>query len=431
METPLVDLDAESTPSILSLFPESAEVSASGQLQVAGVELAAVAERFGTPAYVFDVGEFRRQAARVRDGLAARWQSSEVLFASKALPAVAMYELAAGCGLSIDVAGAGEIVMALAAGVDPARLYFHGNAKTEAELRRALDAGIGTIIIDNDDELDRLTRLVRHRQRVMVRVIPGVDPDTHPSQATGGTESKFGLPLDQAAAAIARIQADEHLDLWGVHLHIGSQILETEPFARAVRNVAGLGSYPAYDIGGGLGARYTYDERPPTVDEYLDAIVDTAREVLPSEARLLIEPGRSLVARAGVSLYRVVSVKRTGRTFVAVDGGMADNLDPALTHQRYEATIAGKLGQPATVRCDVVGRQCESGDRLIETALLPDPAVDDLLAVPVTGAYSYTMANNYNGAPKPPVIFLERGEARLAVRRETFDDLLATQSRLS
>ncbi len=421
------DINAHSIPPVLSLFPVSAEVSSSGQLCIAGVELSEIAERFGTPAYVIDTGEFRRQASHLREGLAARWPDSEVLFASKALPAVAVYELAAECGLSVDVAGAGEIVMALAAGVDPARLYFHGNAKTDAEISRALDAGVGTIIIDNGDELDRLTRLVRHHQRVMVRVIPGVEPETHPSQATGGNDSKFGLPLAQAAAVIARIHANEHLDLWGIHLHVGSQILDTEPFTRAVRNVADLGPYPAYDIGGGLGVRYTYDERPPTIDEYLDAIVQTARDVLPPEATLLIEPGRALVARAGVSLYRVVSVKHTGRTFVAIDGGMADNLDPALTHQRYEATIAGKIQQPGTVRCDVVGRQCESGDRLIEAVLLPDPAVDDLLAVPVTGAYSYTMANNYNGAPKPPVVFVEDCRARLAVRRETFDDLLATQ----
>jgi diaminopimelate decarboxylase len=427
-------LDPTPTPgldSVLALLPESASVTPAGRLAIGGVDLADVAAEFGTPAYVVDVAGLRHQARRLVDGLAQRWPNSEVLFASKSFPAVALYRLAAEEGLSIDVAGAGEIVMALAAGVDPSRLYFHGNAKTDAELSQAVDARVGTIMVDNFDELDRLQRLVTRTeagiQDVMVRVIPGVAPDTHPSQSTGGHDSKFGLPFDQAIEAMERIKRCERLRLAGVHLHIGSQVLAAEPFAQAVREVSRLGDLPAYDVGGGLGVRYTYAETPPTVDEYLDAIVGAARAALPANAKLLIEPGRSLVARAGISLYRVVSVKHTGRTFVAVDGGMADNMDIALTAQRYEAAVVDRVSAQANVRCDVVGRHCESGDRLIEGIDLPDPVVGDLLVVAATGAYAYTMANNYNGALRPPVVFVENGVAREVVRRETFADLLSLQ----
>jgi diaminopimelate decarboxylase len=415
---------------VASLMPESTRIVADGSIQIGGVALAEVAQTFGTPAYVVDVGEFRTTARGLRDGLAARWPNSEVLFASKSLPVLALYEVAAHEGLSVDVAGEGEILLALAAGVDPSRLYFHGNAKTDAELLLALTSRVGTIIIDNADELARLNRLATAPQNVMVRIIPGISPDTHPSQATGGHDSKFGVPIDQAHALVTDIAQSTHLHLSGIHLHIGSQILDAQPFADAVQQIAAFPGLDAYDVGGGLGVRYTYDEVPPTIDEYLDAIVNAARESLPAGAKLLIEPGRSLVARAGLTLYSVVSVKRTGRTFVAVDGGMADNLDIALTGQRYEAAIDGRVGQPGTTNCVVVGRQCESGDTMIDGIDLPDPMVGDLLVVPVTGAYAYTMANNYNGARIPPVIFVENGEAREAVRRQTFDDVMSLHKSL-
>jgi diaminopimelate decarboxylase len=396
-----------------------------GLLSVGGVSLAEVAEQYGTPAYVFDVAQFRSQARAVREGLAARWENSEVLFASKSLPVMAVYEVAAQEGLSIDVAGYGEVRMALAAGVDPARLYFHGNAKTSEELTLAVESGVGTIIIDNVDEFDRLQSIVVGAQDVMLRVIPGISPKTHASQVTGGHDSKFGVPMEDAVELIDVIKKSQRLRLRGVHLHIGSQILETDSFADAVKQISVFKDQPVYDIGGGLGVRYTLAEMPPTVDEYLDAIVNVAREALPTDARLLIEPGRSLVAQAGMTLYRVVSVKRTGHTFVAVDGGMADNLDIALTGQRYEAVIDGRVLEPGTTSCVVVGRQCESGDTLIRDIDLPDPKVGDLLVMPVTGAYAFTMANNYNGALIAPVVFVENGASTLVVRRQTFDDVVA------
>jgi diaminopimelate decarboxylase len=215
-------------------------------------------------------------------------------------------------------------------------MYLHGNAKTTAELTMALDAGVATVVVDNFDDIDRLEHLATRPQRVLIRIIPGVAPETHESQSTGGADSKFGLPLDQAREAITRIRASEKLQLDGLHLHIGSQILDTEPFARAVEAVSVLGEFPVYDVGGGLGVRYTLKDEAPTVDQYLDTIATAARNYLPVGAKLVIEPGRSLVASSCVTLYRVTTVKHTGRTFVAVDGGMADNLDAALTGQGFD-----------------------------------------------------------------------------------------------
>jgi diaminopimelate decarboxylase len=410
---------------LLPLFPEHSSVTPDGELIIGGVGVRELAERFGTPAYIVDEAGLRSQARRMKDGLSARHPDSEVVFASKSFPCLAAYQLLAAEGLSIDVAGAGELVMALAAGVAPERIYLHGNAKTTAELTMALDAGVGCVVIDNFDDIDRLESLATRPQRVMIRIIPGISPQTHESQSTGGAESKFGLPADQAREAIARIRASDRLRLDGLHLHIGSQILDTGPFARAVEAVAALGNFPEYDIGGGLGVRYTREDDAPTVEQYLDTITSAAHAYLPAGATLIIEPGRSLTARSCATLYQVTTVKRTGRTFVAVNGGMADNLDAALTGQRFEAALATRMLEPADEVADLVGRQCESGDRLVAGLRLPAPVVGDLVAMPVTGAYTYTLANNYNGALKPPIVFCRDGQALLVAARETHEHVLA------
>jgi diaminopimelate decarboxylase len=413
------------THDLLSLFPEHSSITPEGELVIGGVGARDLAERFGTPAYIVDEEGLRNQARRMRDGLAARHPDSEVVFASKSFPCLAAYKLFAAEGLSIDVAGAGELVMALAAGVPAERIYLHGNAKTTAELTMALEAGVATVVVDNFDDIDRLEHLATRPQRVLIRIIPGISPETHESQSTGGEASKFGLPLDQARQAIARIRASDRLRLDGLHLHIGSQILDTEPFARAVEAVAVLGTFPVYDIGGGLGVRYTLKDHAPTVEQYLDTITEAARACLPAGTKLVIEPGRSLVARSCATLYRVTTVKRTGRTFVAVDGGMADNLDAALTGQGFEAAVATRMSAAPDEVVDLVGRQCESGDLLVTGLGLPAPAVGDLIAMPVTGAYTYTLANNYNGALKPPIVFCRDGQARLVAERETHEHVLA------
>jgi diaminopimelate decarboxylase len=413
---------------LLPLFPEHSSVAPDGELVIGGVGVAGLAERFGTPAYIVDETGLRNQARRLRAGLAARHPDSEVVFASKSFPCLAVYQLMKAQGLAIDVAGAGELVMALAAEVPPERLYLHGNAKTTAELTMALQAGVGTVVVDNFDDIDRLESLATRPQRVLVRIIPGISPDTHESQATGGDESKFGLPVDQVREAIARIRSSDWLQLDGLHLHIGSQILDTEPFARAVEvlgSVAALGTFDVYDVGGGLGVRYTLQDEAPTVEQYLDTLTAAAAAYLPAGARLVIEPGRSLVARSCVTLYRVTTVKRTGRTFVAVDGGMADNLDAALTGQPFEAAIATRMADAPDEVVDLVGRQCESGDRLVADLPVPGPAVGDLVVMPVTGAYTYTLANNYNGALRPPIVFCRDGQARLVAERETHEHVLA------
>ncbi|QZY53218.1 diaminopimelate decarboxylase [Leucobacter tenebrionis] len=410
-----------------SILPEDStriDGPAGGELAIGGVGVTELAERYGTPLHIMDEAGLRRQIRRFVDGMRDRWPGSEVLFASKSLPVPGMYRIAHEEGLSVDVAGGGELQLALAAGVRPEKLHFHGNAKTDAELRMALDAGVGAIIVDNEDEIDRLERLLERPQKLLLRVIPGVDAETHASQATGGAKSKFGLPVEQAVRAIERMRAHPLMDFEGVHLHIGSQILNTHQFAEAVAKISTVGEFGTYDVGGGLGVKYTYDETPPTVDEYLDAIVAAAREHLPAGARIMIEPGRSIVARAGVTLYRVVTVKRTGDVFVAVDGGLADNLDIALTDQRYEALLADRIDEPWTETVQLVGRQCESGDLFIDGAPMPPAKPGDLVVMPGTGAYNYTLANNYNGALKPAIVFVRDGEARLVTRRETYEDLL-------
>ena len=329
-------------------------------------------------------------------------------------------------GLGLDVAGGGEIVTALRAGVDPARIVLHGNAKGDEEIAMAVEHGLGLVVVDGADDLDRLeaTLPAGATQDVLVRVIPGIEADTHASVLTGHEGSKFGVSPEQASELIKRIEASPALRMRGLHVHVGSQILQTEPLAAAVPAIAGLGEFEVYDLGGGLGARYTWADRPPSVPAYLDALVDAARAHLPAEAELIIEPGRSMVSAAACTVYRVVTVKRGARTFVAVDGGMSDNLEVALFGQRFEAGILGRLDAPGET-CDLVGRHCESGDVLVQGVPLADPAVGDLVVVPATGAYCFTMANNYNGNRRIPVVFASNGEWRTVVRRETWDDLLA------
>ena len=407
---------------LLELFPSGTTVDDDGVLNIGGCAATTLAAAFGTPALIIDEMSLRQRARRFVDGLAERWPNSQVVWASKSLPHTAIYRLLAEEGLGADVSGGGEIVMALAAGVDPARMVLHGNAKTDDELSMAVAAGVGTIVIDNFDDIDRLERLVTREQGVLVRVIPGVAPHTHAAISTGQEGSKFGLSLADARSAITRVRKSERLRLDGVHVHIGSQVMDIDDFTRAVAVVASLGEFDVYNLGGGLGARYTYADAPPSIEEYLDALTAAAREVLPASARLMIEPGRSLVAEVGVTLYRITTVKRGTTTFVGVDGGMSDNLEVSLYGQRFEATIVDRVG--GGERCTVVGRHCESGDQLIDGVLLRAPQVGDLLAVPVTGAYCMTMANNYNGARRAPIVFAREGAQRLVLRRETYDDFL-------
>ena len=411
---------------LLSLFPPGSTVDADSSLLVVGCRATDLAVEFETPVLVVSEPALRARAREYVTEFAARWPDSRVVFASKAFPCTAVQRVMTEEGVGLDVAGGGEIITALKAGADPALLVLHGNAKTDAEIALAVEHGIGLVVVDNSDDVDRLEATVPpgRRQDVLVRVIPGVIADTHASVLTGHAESKFGLAPAAAAELIKRIEHSPRLRMRGLQVHIGSQILDAEPFAASVPALAALGEYEVYDLGGGLGARYTYADNPPSVPEYLDALVGAARAYLPSTAQLIIEPGRSMVARAGFTLYRVVTVKRELRTFVAVDGGMGDNLEVALFGQRFEAGLADRIDAAGGELVTVVGRHCESGDVLINGAQLPDPRVDDVVAVAVTGAYCFAMSNNYNGNRRIPVVFVRDGRARLVVRRETWDDLL-------
>ncbi len=432
-----------------------------GRLAIGGCDTIELAREFGTPAYVVAEEDLLSRArAFMAAGRAVGHADFHVVFAAKSFPCTAVLELFAREGLWCDVASGGELHLALAAGFAPERIVLHGNAKSESELRMALEAGVGLIVIDNFDEIDRLERLTGEGRRgegtrgegiggegtrggyvqtVLLRVTPDVRGDTHDHISTGQADSKFGFGMVDVAEAVARIARVPGLRLVGVHGHIGSQLLELEPFRREVCELAALraelgsrlgddlGPNPVWDLGGGLGVRYTADQpEPPSVEQYVGALVEAASEhgMGPgSGARLLIEPGRSLTATAGVTLYTVESVKHNVRHWVAVDGGMSDNLRPMLYGARYEAHVADRLG--GTLECVLAGKHCESGDVIVREALLDDPRAGDVIVTPATGAYGYAMSSNYNGITRPPVIFCRDGHARAVVRRETFEDLTA------
>ena len=406
---------------LLTLFPAGSTVADDGMLQIGGCRADTIAAEFGTPSLVVAEDALRNRAREYRQELAARWPRSRVVFASKAFPCTAVQRVMVEEGLGLDVAGGGEIVTALKAGIDPALLVLHGNAKSDEEIAMAVEHRLGLVVVDSSDDVDRLEATVPPGsvQDVLVRIIPGVTAHTHAAVLTGHERSKFGLGAAAAADLIRRIERSPRLSMQGLHVHVGSQILEVAPFAESVEPLARLGEFPVYDLGGGLGARYTWADRPPSLGSYLDALVNAARQHLPAESQLVIEPGRSMVAAAATTIYRVVTVKRGVATFVAVDGGMGDNLEVALYQQRFEAGIADRLrlDGPDLETVSVVGRHCESGDVLVDDVQLPAPKVGDLLAVPATGAYCYTMSNNYNGNRRIPVVFARDG--RSSRRRTT------------
>lgn len=414
------------------VLPIGSAVNGQGHLEVGGCDVLAVAEEFGTPAYIYAEDDLRARARAYREAFERRGVDGEVLFASKAFPATAAYKLFAEEGLSVDVASGGELHLALAAGFEPSRIHMHGNNKTDEEILMAARAGIGHLILDSFDEIERCERLLDAPIKVLIRVTPGIKPSTHDYITTGQLDSKFGFGTGDATGAeraIERVLASEKLELVGLHAHIGSQIFELEPYRLAIAALGELAGdwCKVVDVGGGLGIAYTEDDRPPAIDDYVGVKVDGVREVFGDDVRMMIEPGRSLVANAGVTAYRVGTVKEIPgiRTYLAVDGGMSDNLRPMLYGSRYEALIADRvLAEPDTL-ATVAGMHCESGDVIVRDAMLAAPAVGDVLVTPATGAYGHAMASNYNGVTRPPVVFCRDGEARLVVRRETFDDLTA------
>jgi len=415
-------------------YPLGSRINERGHLEVGGCDVVDLVAEHGTPAYVYAEDDIRERARRFTAAFSERTEDFEVLFASKSLPATAMYALAAEEGLSVDVASGGELHMALAGGTDPSRIHMHGNNKTEAELRYAFDSGVGHLILDSFDEIERADRLLDRPQRVLLRITPGIQASTHSYIQTGQEDSKFGFGLADGLAerAVAAVRASKHLELVGLHAHIGSQIYELEPFTKAIEVLADFTrtvdlELELLNIGGGLGIAYLSGDEPPSIEDYVSVKVEGVRKVFDPQPRVLIEPGRSLVGNAGVTAYRVGTIKEIPgvRTYVAVDGGMSDNLRPMLYGARYEALIADRAAEAPDTPVTIAGMHCESGDVLIRKAEIAAPRVGDVLVTPATGAYGHSMANNYNGVPRPPVIFCRDGRARVVVRRESWDDLLA------
>ena len=421
------------------------DINEKGNLTIGGMDAVELAREFGTPAYILDENVIR---ANCREYLcAARREFGEdalPLYASKALCFTGIYKLAAEEGMGVDCVSGGELYTAAKAGFPAERIYFHGNNKTDSDISQAMDMGVGRFVVDNIEELCAVAAEAEKRgiiQGILLRITPGIDPHTHKAVVTGNVDSKFGSAIvtGQAMEIVKLALSKKSLDLVGLHCHIGSQIFDLEPFSDAadimVRFIADIKRECAHEIrelnlGGGFGVRYTEDDREIS---YSSAIADIAKIVrgfcekngirMP---RVILEPGRSLVAAAGATLYTVGSVKEipSFRNYVSVDGGMPDNPRYALYQSQYTALIAGKASEPRDYRATIAGRCCESGDLLGENMLLQRAERGDILAVLVTGAYNYSMASNYNRLPRPPVIMVRDGKARVAVRRETYEDIV-------
>ncbi len=417
----------------MSLLPETAAVDSAGRLSVGGVDLLELAERHGTPLFVYDEAHLR---ARCAEAVAAFGDG--VAYATKAFLCKAMARLAHEEGMCLDVATGGELEVALAAGVPASRLVLHGNNKSERELGRALEVGMGRIVVDSFDEIALVGRLTEERARgarpkVLLRVTPGVEAHTHEFVRTGQEDTKFGFSVASGAAAraVAALELMGGVELVGVHAHIGSQVFDAESFESAAEVLGGFAAplgLPELVVGGGLGVAYVQGEHAPTISEWAGATRAALAKVgLPVGTRVTAEPGRAIVASAAITLYRVGTIKELPgiRTYVAVDGGMSDNPRPVLYGSGYEAFLPREATAPRPRTVRIVGKHCETGDVVVDEAHVPaDLTGGDVLATPVTGAYGYSMASNYNKVPRPPVVFVQGGVERVVVRGETVDDLL-------
>ncbi|HTU38947.1 MAG TPA: diaminopimelate decarboxylase [Acidimicrobiales bacterium] len=429
-----IDHDLAIAPLERQLLPRTAEIDEKGHLHVGGVDVLDLAAEFGTPLFVYDEDHLRHACREAVDA----WGEG-VAYATKAFLCQAMARLADEEGMHLDVASGGELFVARAAGVAPERLVLHGNNKSEDELAAALEQGLGRIVVDSFDEIARLGSLLEAapggaaRPRVLVRVTPGVEAHTHEFVRTGQEDSKFGFSVSSgaASAAVAALELMAGVELVGVHAHIGSQVFEASSFEQAAEVLgaffAPLG-LPELVVGGGLGVPYVNGESAPSQAEWAAVTRAACRKAgVDGATRISAEPGRSIVATGGMTLYSVGTVKHLPgiRTYVSVDGGMSDNPRPVLYGSGYEAFLPRATDAPRPRPVRVVGKHCESGDLVVPDAFVPDDlTVGDVLATPVTGAYGYAMASNYNKVPRPAVLFVAGGRARVVVRRETPDDLV-------
>ena len=448
MSLPKSDLtklaDGRTTMELGPVLPKTAEVR-DGHLFIGGVDMVELAHEQGTALYVFDEADLRDRMEQYRESFRENYPNTDVLYASKAFLNKEVLRIANEEGMCLDVSGGGELACARAVGFPMERVFMHGNFKTEKELREAISAGVGRIVLDTRLELARVSRIAGElgvTQKVLMRITPGVEADTHEYIKTGCEDSKFGFTMldDFAFKCIGDVLGTPNVDLVGFHCHIGSQIFALHSFVEAVQVMAKFmararDEYGLYveelDLGGGLGIAYLADDKPSSIREFAEctanAVMEATLEYGLPLPRLLVEPGRSLVANAGVTLYTVGVMKTLPniRKYVAIAGGMSDNIRTALYHADYEATIANKADQPRTEVVTLCGKHCESGDAVVLDGSLQTAELDDIVCVFATGAYCYTMSSTYNGQPRPAIVFVRDGKARVVTRRETYDDLMA------
>ena len=425
------------------VLPDTADTNAAGRLTLGGCDAVALAEQYGTPLYVLDEATLRARCRQFAGAFAARYPNAQAVYASKAYVNPALARIFADEGLGLDVVSGGELAVAIAGAVPLDQVYFHGNNKTPQELAEAVSAGIGRIVADSFHELELLEQICAaagRTQDILVRVSPGIDPHTHAYTTTGIIDSKFGFSIQTGDAERAVLQAiaAPHLNLRGLHFHLGSPIFELEPYQAAtdlvLRFASGLREQgldlQEFSPGGGFAIAYTRDDRPPAPDDYAAAIVGTltatCAELGMELPQLIIEPGRAIIGPAGVALYRIGAIKEIPgvRTYVSVDGGMGDNIRPALYQAAYEVLSANRPGAAADATVTIAGKYCESGDVLASDILLPTPATGDIIAIPAAGAYCPSMASNYNLNPRPPIVLVHNGNSRLIRRRESYADLM-------
>ena len=425
------------------VFPDTTDTNAAGHLTIGGCDAVDLVEQYGTPLYVLDEATLRSRCRQFAGAFASRYANAQAVYASKAYINPALARIFAEEGLGLDVVSGGELAVAMAGDVPLDKVYFHGNNKTPAELEEAVAAGIGRVVVDSFHELNLLEQICADAgksQDILVRVSPGIDPHTHAYTTTGIIDSKFGFSIQtgDAEQAILQAIAAPHLDLKGLHFHLGSPIFELEPYQAAtdlvLRFAAGLReqglNLQEFSPGGGFAIAYTRNDQPPAADDYAEAIVGTLTatcdELGMDQPALVIEPGRSIIGPAGVALYRIGAIKDIPgvRTYVSVDGGMGDNIRPALYQASYEVLSANRPAADPDATVTIAGKYCESGDVLASDILLPAPAAGDVIAIPAAGAYCPSMASNYNLNPRPPIVLVNNGESRLIRRRESYADMM-------
>lgn len=434
----------QSDLSKLSLFPLTKDVDNSGHLHIGGCDCVELAKKFGTPLYVFDAVTLRSRCQEFKTEFTKRHSNTLIIYASKAFLNRALAIILKEEGLGLDVVSGGELSLAQSVDFPCERVYFHGNNKTADELKLALDWGIGRIVVDNFDELELLASLAHKtgaKQAILLRINPGVDPHTHRHTTTGILDSKFGFPLaaGQAETAVAKAMATPNLDLVGLHFHLGSPVPDTSSYQIAIdlilnfaREMKAKCDFHLAELspGGGFAVKYTADSQTPGIADYAEAITAKVKGLAPeldlTYPKLIIEPGRAIVAQAAVALYTVGSSKEIPgvRKYICVDGGMGDNIRPTLYEARYEALVANKVNDNESANVTIAGKYCESGDILVRDVSLAPVSTGDIVAIPVSGAYSIPMSNNYNMVPRPAIAMVKDGKARLIRKRENYKDLM-------